>query len=384
MRFLLEEEPISLIKKIELEATKYSGVVSLAQWVPWYDTPDAVTDFLITQIKKWKTNRYSIVPWIPELREKIALKYFQKYQLEVDYKNEVCVTAWAIEAISALLLTLVCEQEDVLLLDPSYASYKWAVQVARWNPKYIPLDGNLDIDVDNMISHINNKTKAIVLSNPNNPTGSIFSLGKLQKILEFIKDKDIFLIVDEVYDEFIFDGNEFVSAIRLFEDYKENLIIVNSWSKTFGMTWWRIGYLIANSKIFSEFLKVHDSLVTCAPVHSQRAALGSFEIYEQRTQKNREQLEEMRDYTVKRLEEMSSYISFQNPWATYFVFPRFRYTDDDYEECMKILDAVKLALVPGSGFWYSGKWHFRICFGRDFEDIKEWLNRLEKYFEWNY
>lgn len=380
MKCILQDEEMSLIKKVELEWSKISWVSSLAQWVPWYWVPEPIQEFVMEKIRKWETNRYSIVPWIPELRQQVALRYYKNNSVEVDFENEIVITAWAIQAISSVLLTILEKDEEVMLLDPCYASYDWCIKLSRWNPVYSSLDENLDIDVQDVLSKINSKTKAIIISNPNNPTWSIFTIEKIKQILDAIDWKDIYLILDEVYDEFLYDGNFFESGINLYKKYKKNLILVNSWSKTFGMTWRRVWYFLADSNITKEVLKVHDWLVTCAPVHSQWAALASFEIYDRWIWKVRKELQKRRDYTIQEMNKLSSYIEFWTPKAAYFLFPRFKYTEKDYEECLKILHESKVALVPWSGFWNRGRGHFRICFWRDFDDLSSWIEKLGKYF----
>ncbi len=365
---------------MENEAAKLSDVVSLAQGVPWYPVPHAIQEFVMEKIKKWQTNRYSVTPGIPQLRQQIALRYYKKYWIDIDFDNEVVITAGAIQAISSILLTLVDTNDEVILIDPCYASYKGCVLTSKWKFKYAPLDENLDLDVGAVLDNINENTKVILLANPNNPTGSIFPVEKIKAILDYIKWKDIVLIVDEVYDEFIYDENDFVSVASIYQEYKENLIITNSWSKTFGMTGWRIGYFMTNSKLTSEIIKIHDWLITCAPVHSQWAALASFEIYDSWTDRIRKDLHQKRKYAIERCQRLSWYIDFKIPDAAYFLFPKFKYTDDDYWQCLKILKEQNLSLVPGLWFGDKGKWHFRLCFGRDFDDLEEGFDRLWRYF----
>ena len=382
MWFLLSDQKLSVIKQVELEASWLENVVSLAQWIPWFNVPKDIVDSMIDKINKWFTNRYSIVPGILELREQIALQYLKKYNININYENEVIITAWAIQAISTALLTLVeNNKNEIILIDPSYASYQTAVKVARWTIVNSKLDENLDLDIEDIKSKITPKTKAILLCNPNNPTWSIFSYKKIEELVELWVKHDFYVILDEVYDEFIYENNTFCSAAKLFEKYSSNLIIINSWSKIYGMTWWRIWFMISNSQLFHEFLKVHDSLVTCAPVHSQWAALASFQINDDWFTKIQKELKERRDFTINKLSQISEFVEFNIPQATYYIFPKFKYTNDDIQECIKILKEVWLALVPWSGFGSRGTWHFRICFWRDLNDLEEWLNRLIDYYK---
>lgn len=383
MKFLLEKEKLSLIKRIELEATKIPGVVSLAQWIPWYHIPNKIIEFVIEKIKNWYTNRYSIVPWLLELREHLSLAYLQKYNIEIDYEKEIIINAGAIQWITAVLLTILNnEKNEVILIDPSYASYQTSIKVARWNYIFSELDENLDLDLEDISWKITDKTKAILLCNPNNPTGSIFSWNKIEQLCQIASKKNIYVLLDEVYDEFVYVDNVFKSWVYLYSKYKDNLIILNSWSKSYGMTGWRIWFTICNSRLFEEILKVHDSMITCAPVHSQYAALATFEISDSWFKKINKELIDRRNYTIQRLKKLSDFLEFKEPQATYYVFPKFKYTNDDYKECLNILHKQKVAFVPWSWFWHRGKWHFRICFGRDWEDLKEWMDRLERYFSW--
>lgn len=380
MKCILENHEMSLIKKMEYEASQMSWVISLAQWIPWYPIPDAIESFVMSKISSWETNRYSSTQWIPQLREQVALKYYKDFWFEIDYNKEITITAWAIQAISSILLTFVWQWDEVIIIDPCYASYSWCILTTKWKINSIELAENFNLDVDKIISTINSQTRAIIIANPNNPTWSIFSLESIKKILDYINWKNIVLILDEVYDEFLYDWNEYTSSVSLFNKYKDNLIIVNSWSKTFWMTWWRIWYFIANEYLTKEILKVHDWIITCAPVHSQWAAIASFEIYDTWTKKIKIDLQKRRDYAIEKCSKLDWFIEFNKPMAAYFLFPKFKYTNDDYNECLKILKEAKLALVPWSWFWSIWKWHFRLCFWRDFNDLEEWLNRLEKYF----
>ncbi len=380
MKFLLEDHPLSLIKRVEKEASKISDVVSLAQWIPRYNVPEYIIEFLNEKINKWLTNRYSVVNWLPQLREQIVNFYIRKYNVLLDPEYNVLITWWAIEGITATLLSIVDNGDNVILMDPCYASYSTAVKVARWNVKYIPYAWKDKLNIERILDNIDDRTRAIILANPNNPNWYIIDLNQLELLLKNILWKDIYLILDEVYDEFVFDNRKFYSWVKLFDKYWKNIVIINSWSKTFWMTWWRVGYMIWDRKLIEEVTKVHDSLLTCAPVHSQWAALASFDIYDEWVKKIKTDLRNRRDYVASYLKNLNSFIDFDIPQASYFIFPKFLYTDNDLDEVMKILKQVKLALVPWSGFGPSWKWYFRICFGRDLESLEQGLERLRKYY----
>ena len=383
-KYRLEKEHMSLIKLMELKAKKmWKWVVSLSQWIPWYDMPEELKKSLCEYTNYTKAKDYTLSQWILELREKMVELYNPKYNSNFT-SEEVLITSGAIEGISSLLLTLITKNSDeVVMFEPTYASYDNIIKISWAKHISCPLNKKFWINFKKLKESINENTRAIVLVNPNNPTGTFVDLEDVEKILKLIKWKNIYLITDEVYNYYIFDKNKWdnFSHLKLFDKYKKQLVVINSWSKSFGITGWRIGYIIANKYLIKQVLKIHDSLVTCAPSHSQYAVMQNLEILFEYWKKINKQLEERRDFVVKRLEKMSEFIDFEIPNGSYYIFPKFKYTKNDYRECMKILHEVKLSLVPGWTFWKWGKWHFRICYWRDMDSLVEWLNRLEKYFK---
>lgn len=383
--YKLENTSMSLIKLMELKAKTIPWVVSLSQWIPWYDMPNELKIWLSKYALEWQAKDYTLWAWIPELRQKMCDIYNPVYGSNIT-KNDILVTAWAIESITATLLTLITSNKDeVLQLEPLYSSYSKIIDIVWAKKTYCSLDKNFQIDFGVLEKSITKNTRVIVIVNPSNPTGTYIPLKDIEKVLKICDKNGIYLLVDEVYNFFIFDGpdKENFSHLRLFDKYKKNLIIINSWSKAFWITGWRIGYIVTNDFLTSEILKVHDSVVTCAPSHSQYAVLEWMDIIFERTKKIRKQLENRRNYVVKKLSKLSDYIEFEIPTWAYYIFPRFKYTDNDLEECDKLLDIAKIAVVPWSSFWPHWKWHFRICYGRKLEEIDTWLERLKKYFEEN-
>jgi len=382
--YKLKKEEMSLIKLMELKAKNmWKWVISLSQWIPWYDMPEWLKKSLCDYTNITEAKDYTLSQGILELREKMVELYNPKYKSNFS-SNEVLITSWAIEWISSLLLTLITKPSDeVLMFEPTYASYDNIIKIAWAKHVSCPLNKKFWINFKKFKESINENTRAIVLVNPNNPTWTSIELKDVEKILKYIKWKNIYLITDEVYNYFIFDKEKWkdFSHLRLFDKYKKHLVIINSWSKSFWITGWRIWYMIANKYLIKQVLKVHDSLVTCAPSHSQYAIMQNLDILFKYSKKINKSLEKRRDFVVEELSKMKKYIDFEIPTGSYYIFPKFKYTKWDYRECMRILDKVKLSLVPGSTFWKWWKWHFRICYGRDMKDLKIWLKRLKKYFE---
>ncbi len=381
-KYRLQHKEMSLIKKMEALATQIWWVTSFSQWIPDYEMPEKLKQEVSKLVLAWEGNKYTMPNWILELRQEVCKFYKNFYQANFS-TDEIMITAWAIEAINAFLLTILNEKwDEVIVLDPSYASYNNAIEIAWWKLVYCPIEKDLTLDVQKLKNTITPKTKAIIICNPNNPTWWIIEQDKMIEILEYIKDSDIYLACDEVYWHFLLEDNlNFDSATVLFEKYKENLVIINSWSKLFSITGWRIWYMIANEKLIHETIKIHDSLVTCAPSIAQYWVAKTIDSIPHLIDDIVKQIRDARDMVLERLSNMTNYIEFEKPKAWYYIFCKFKYTENDYDECMKILKEAKVSLVPWSAFWKQWKWYFRICFWRNLDILKEGLNRLEKYFK---
>ncbi len=381
-KYTLEDSSMSLIKKMETLSKNYPDAISLSQGIPDFSMPQKLIDETTKFLEKWEANKYVNPAWIIELREKLSTRYQNKYSATLS-TDEIIITAWAIEAINAFLLTIITSPEDeIIILDPNYASYNNAIKIAGAKLVYCKMNSDLSFNLENLEKLVNKNTKAIITSNPNNPTGLILNNHELKQILNLVDGSSTYFVCDEVYKYFLLEDDlNLSSSAVLYNQYRQNLVIIDSWSKTFSITGWRIGYIIGNQELMSEMVKIHDSLVTCAPSFAQYWILNSLDILDDRGKEITKVLVKNRDYLVTELSTLSKYISFEIPKAWYYVFPKFLYTNDDYTECLNILEQAKVSVVPGSAFWPFWKGHFRICFGRKYEDLVEAIERLKKYFE---
>ncbi len=380
-KYRLGHKQMSMIKKMELLAGEMGWVTSFSQGIPDYGMPQKLKDEVSQLVLNWEGNRYTPVNGILELRENLKKFYKSFYWAEFGL-DEIIITAGAIEAINSFLITVCNDSNDeIILLDPSYASYNNAIEIAGAKVVYCPIETDLTLDVEKLKAVINSNTKAIIICNPNNPTGGIIEQTKIKEILEYIKETETYLVCDEVYGHFLLEDDlGFDSATVLFEEYKKNLVVINSWSKTFSITGWRVWYMVAHAELIQETMKIQDSLVTCAPSFAQYWVARTIDIIPERTETIVSELKDARDIVLEQLGTMTDYIEFETPKAGYYIFCKFKYTTEDYDECMKILEKAKVSVVPWSAFWKTGVWYFRICFWRELDSLREWLKRLQKYF----
>ncbi len=372
---------LSVIKQMELRASKYPDVISLAQGIPNFDTPGGIKRRVELALKRGVVARYSLSPGLPELRELIEQSLLRE-KMFYDWQKEIIVTAGSIEGITASILALTVPGDEVIIPTPTYTSYREVIYLAGCSPVYVPLDeaGGWSFDIGKLEAAITPKTKAILYCNPNNPTGTIFTKKQLLELAALAEKHDFFLISDEVYKDFIFNGDSLFSLAQV-KKVRDRVIRVYSFSKAYAMTGWRVGYLHADASLVNEILKVHDSLVTCAPVISQYAAMGALEMGERDIANfNREYMRRL-DLTCKRLDKLKRVFSYIKPNSSYYVFPKIL-TDktDSWEFTLDLLDKIQVALVPGVAFGPNGEGHVRISFGRSEEHINEAFDRMEKYF----
>jgi aspartate/methionine/tyrosine aminotransferase len=328
--------------------------------------------------------RYSVTPGLPRLRESIA-EALRRDGMAYDPDGEILVTAGSIEAIAATLLALVDPGDEVLVVSPTYASYLPAIRLAGAVPRFVPLaeDANFDLDTDAIEAAAGRRTRALILCNPNNPTGTVFSAEQTRRMLAVAERENFLVIADEVYKDFLYgEARIHSAATELWA--RDRVIRVCSFSKAYAMTGWRVGFLHGPSPMVADILKVHDALVTCAPVVSQYAALAALELGDAEIAAFRAEFRRRRDQVIERLDSLPHAFDYQKPNASYFVFPRVKDTvpmaRDSRRLAADILRRARVALVPGVAFGPTGEAHLRLCYARAADDIHRAFDRLEDYF----
>ena len=375
---------LSPIKDVELQASRIPGVVSLAQGIPSFDTPEPIKRFAAERMAEGACARYSVSPGLPALREAIA-EALTADGMPYDPDREILVTVGSIEAIAATLLAYIDEGDEVLVVSPTYASYLPAIRLAGGVPRWVPLneDAHFDLDPDAIADAVSRRTRALLLCNPNNPTGTVFSKAQTLRMLRVAEEHDLLVITDEVYKDFVYSEAGIFSA-AMEPSARERVIRVCSFSKAYGMTGWRVGFLHGPAERVSDVLTVHDALVTCAPVVSQYAALAALEQGDAFIAEFAAEFRRRRDHVVERLDALSHVFDFQKPNASYFAFPRVKdtvpFARDSRRLAAELLQQARVALVPGVAFGPTGEAHLRLCYARPAADVDLAFDRLTEYF----
>lgn len=361
-------------------AAERKDTISLGVGEPDFDTPWHVRDEGIYSLEKGRTF-YTSNAGLMELREEICRYLSRRMNLNYDSKSEVLVTVGGSEAIDIGLRAMIDEGDEVIIPQPSYVSYEPCAILAGAKPVIIELKNENDfrLQPQELLDAITDKTKVLILPYPNNPTGAIMEESDLIKIAKICVEKDIFVMSDEIYAELTFGGRKHVSIASL-PGMKERTIVINGFSKSYAMTGWRLGYACGPKEIIAQMTKIHQFAIMCAPTTSQYAAIEALKNGDEDVRIMCESYNQRRNFLMNAFKEMG--LPCFEPFGAFYVFPcikEFNMTSEEF--AFALLDAKKLAVVPGSAFGESGEGFVRISYAYSLKKLKIAMERLKEYVE---
>lgn len=375
-------KPSGIRKFFDL-AAKIDGVISLGVGEPDFVTDWNIRNAAIYSLQKGRT-QYTANAGLIELRREIAEYLSSRYNLSYASENEILVTVGASEGIDISLRAVVNAGDEVLIPDPSYVSYAPCVSMAGGVPVPVKclFDEEFILTPQAIESAVTEKTKAIIVPYPNNPTGSVMTKKQLEEIAKVIKKHDLVVITDEIYSELTFSG-EHTSIVSL-DGMRERTIYLNGFSKSFAMTGWRVGYVCAPKELLSAMYKIHQYCIMCAPSMSQYAALEALK--EGRSDDYavirymKEQYDLRRKYLYAFFKEIGMDVF--EPKGAFYIFPSTKAfgIDGDYF-AEKLLEKQKVAVVPGSAFGESGKYNVRISYAYSMQSLETACEKIRDFVE---
>ena len=376
------EESITLAITARAKAMKAQGekVVIMASGEPDYDTPAHIKSAAIDAINQGFT-KYTATSGIEELKELISQKL--KSDNKVNFtKNDLIVTVGGKQALFNIFQTLLDELDEVIVIAPYWVSYLEQIKLAGGVPVILNTKNN-SFTIKELENLVSPKTKAVILNSPSNPSGYIIPEDLLKKIADLAVQKNFYVISDEVYEKFVYDGNTALSIASLNEEIKNKTIIVNAFSKTYSMTGWRIGYCAGPSDIIKAMRLVQDHQTSNVCSIAQKAAVSALKGTQKPLEEMIAEFSKRRDYMVKRLQNMNG-INCQSPMGAFYTFPDISalYNDkitNSMDFCRNLLEMEKVAVVPGIGFGDDNR--IRLTYSAGIDDIKEGLDRLESFIE---
>lgn len=376
----VKEIPFSGIRKFFELVQKSKDIVSLGVGEPDFPTPEPLKDAGIRAIENDFTS-YTSNYGILELRERIAEKLKKKNSIDRNPETEILITTGVSEALDIAIRAILNPGDEVLVPEPSYVSYKPCVWFAHGNPVPVPSkeENEFRVLTEDIKGRITKKTRAIILSSPNNPTGSVLRKKDLEEISDVVIENDLIAISDEIYEELIYDDERHYS-IGSFNGMEDRTITLNGFSKAYAFTGWRLGYAVGNSEFIESMMKIHQYTMLCAPSVSQHAALKIFN-YENYVRDMVREYDRRRRLLVKGLNEIPD-ISCIMPKGAFYTFPNIKNTGIKSEKfAERLLKEGGVAVVPGSTFGESGEGYIRCSYSVSRESIDGALRRMERFME---
>jgi aspartate aminotransferase len=362
----------TLTKKLIKEG---KDVVNFAAGEPDFDTPFFIKEEAIKAINKGFT-KYTSSTGILELKEAIVRKLKEENNLNMDSQN-IIITTGAKYAIFIGMFTLLDEEDEVIIPSPYWVSYPQMARLIGAKIKILPTtkENNFKVKPEDLKKIITPKTKMLILNYPNNPTGQTFSYEELREIYEIIKESNIFVLSDEIYEKIIYDEIKHISFAS-FPEADKFTLTVNGFSKAFSMTGWRLGYLVADKKIIEAASKIVDHTTSCANSITQRAALAALKNKEWYN-KIKEEFEKRRNFLWEGLSSLDG-IEPIKPQGTFYLFCDIRKTNlNSFEFASQLLEKYLVSCIPADSFGAEG--FIRISFSTSFQQIEKGLERIRRF-----
>ncbi|KSU84617.1 MULTISPECIES: aminotransferase [Fictibacillus] len=360
-------------------ASSMENVISLGVGEPDFVTPWNVIEASYHSLEQGYT-AYTANAGLLELRKEITRYMRRRFGVTYNAENEMVVTVGASQAIDIALRAVVNPGEEVIVVEPSFVSYAPTVTLAGGVPVPVHTYSKNDFKLqpEHIEEAVTEKTKAILLCSPNNPTGTVLSKTDLQKIAQVVEKHDLLVISDEIYAELTYD--EPYTSFPSVGNMRERTILISGFSKAFAMTGWRLGFACGPKDILQAMLKIHQYTMMCAPTMAQHAALEALVNGQKDVIRMKESYRQRRSLVTHALEEMG--LSCHIPGGAFYVFPSIKSTGLSSEEfAEQLLLKEQVAVVPGSVFGESGEGHIRCSYATSIAKLEEAMKRIKRFIE---
>jgi len=370
----------SVIREMTRVCMEHRGI-NLSQGFPDFPAEDSIKEAAVRAIRQ-DFNQYSITWGTPNLRRAIAEKFEAYNGVSVNPEREVTVCCGSTEGMMASLVGMVNPGEEVIVFEPFYENYGPDTILCGAKPRFVTLhEPDWHFDEGELARAFNDRTKAIVINTPNNPTGKVFSRAELEYIGRLCRKWDAVAVTDEIYEHILYDGARHVSMASL-PGMEDRTVTVNSISKTYGLTGWRVGWVIAPAAITGAIRKVHDFLTVGAPHPLQEAAAFALKMNSSYYEQLASSYGERRDVLLGALEE-SGFKVFK-PLGAYYIMTDVSHWGhhDDVAFSLRLIREGGAATVPGSAFYSRsemGRGKIRFCFPKKLETLEEAAHRLRSF-----
>lgn len=361
-------------------------VIGFGAGEPDFNTPENIQQAAVSAMKEGYT-KYTPASGIAELKKAIVKKFKKDNDLKYD-ENQIIISTGAKQCLTNVFAATLNSGDEVIIAVPYWVSYPELVKLSDGIPVFIDTkkENDFKYTVEDLKAAYSEKTKMIIINNPNNPTGTIYSKEELEKIADFAREKDILILSDEIYEKLIYDEMKHVSIAGLSEDAYKRTIVINGVSKTYAMTGWRIGYAAADKDIIKLMSNIQSHTTGNPNSIAQYASVAAIDGEESQIEEMVREFKRRRDYMVDKISKIPG-VSYLNPKGAFYVMLNISETfgknidgvtiDDSLSFSEQLLEKEKVAVVPGLGFGIDG--YVRLSYATSMENIKEGLDRIERF-----
>ena len=351
--------------------------ISLGVGEPGFDTPWHIRDASIYSLEKGATG-YTSNMGLEELRIEIAEYIADNFDLSYDAHREILVTTGVSEGLDLALRAIMNPGDEIIFHEPSYVSYRPVIELAHGVPVSVETSGESDFELSPEIleASITNRTKAIILSYPNNPTGAILPRNCLEAIADLAITNDLLVVSDEIYAELTYDRSH--TSIASLEGMKERTLFLHGFSKAWAMTGFRVGYCCAPPALIEAMMTIHQYTMLCAPILSQAAALEALSKADVDVGEMRKRYRRNRNFISQSFTEMG--VPCPRPGGAFYAFPKIESLGLTSEQfAVRLLEEEKVAVVPGTAFGECGAGYLRCSYATAFDELREALARMARF-----
>lgn len=373
----VERVPPSGIRRFFELTEEMDEVISLGVGEPDFTAPWSAREAAIDSLERGRTS-YTANRGMAALREAIAGRARERYDLDYEHDEEILVTAGASEAIDIAFRALLDPGDAVAVAQPSYISYVPGVIFAGGEPLPVPTreTDEFKLTVEALEEHGASEAEALVFCYPNNPTGAIMTEAELEPIAEFAREHDLTVLADEIYADLTYEGAHI--SIATLDGMRERTVVFNGFSKAYAMTGLRLGYALAPPEAIRAMNRIHQYSMLSAPTTAQYAALDALEHCEEQVREMRSQYDRRRRFVLSRFHEMG--IECFEAKGAFYVFPESPWADAEaFAEAL--LEDQRVAVVPGDAFGAGGEGHLRVSYATGLGELRTAMNRIEAFLD---
>jgi len=374
---------ISAIKEMAMRSARVADAASLTWGVPSFRTPEPIRRAVERELEDDpEIGKYALPDGLPALRRAVVETHRAATGIAVDPDANVVISAGNMQGLNALFHAVIDPGDEIIVTDPGFASHFQQIRLCGGVPAFWPLDraAGWCLDLDALPDLITERTKAIVLVSPSNPTGSIFPEAALRRVGEIALERDLLILLDDPYCHFTYENAGRYFNLSAVPELADHLAYLFTFSKTYAMSGWRLGYIILPEFLKRQVLKVHDATIICTPRISQVAGLAALTGDPAHLVEFETILARRRSLICDRLDRLSHVFQYSKPEGAYYVFPRIVAEHTDSRSfALDLLHKARVTVTPGRAFGPSGEHHVRMAYCVDDETINMAFDRMEEY-----